>query len=32
MRDLLFPVIGFVALIGAVTVSVIMVRFATAQP
>ena len=30
MRELLFPVIGFVALIGAVTVSVIMVRFATA--
>ena len=30
MRELLFPVIGFVALIGAVTISVIMVRFATA--
>jgi hypothetical protein len=30
MREILLPVIGFVALIGAVTVSVILVRFATA--
>jgi hypothetical protein len=30
MRELLVPVIGFVALIGAVTVSVIVVRLATA--
>jgi len=30
MREVLLPVIGFVALIGAVAFSVIMVRFATA--
>jgi hypothetical protein len=30
MREVLFPVIGFIALIGAVAFSVIMVRMATA--
>lgn len=30
MQEVLFPVIAFVALIGAVTVSVIVVRIATA--
>lgn len=30
MREFLVPIIGFITLIGAVAVSVIMVRFATA--